>query len=188
MELEELEKRYIKEVLFTEEDIRLRLQELAEKINEDYAGKEPLLVSVLKGSTYFLVDLTRLLDLPLSIDFMAITSYAQRQTSGAVKLLKDLDEPIEDRDVLVVEDIIDTGLTLRYLLNNLKARNPRSLRVCTLLDKSVRRLVPIDIAYTGFEIPDVFVVGYGLDFEQKFRNLPYIGVLDIDLIIKELHG
>lgn len=188
MELEELEKKYIKEVLFTEEDIRLRLQELAEKINEDYAGKEPLLVSVLKGSAYFLVDLTRLLDLPVSIDFMAISSYAQRQTSGAVRLLKDLDEPIEDRDVLVVEDIIDTGLTLRYLLNNLKARRPRSLRVCTLLDKSVRRLVPLDIAYTGFEIPDVFVVGYGLDFEQKFRNLPYIGVLDIDSIIRDMHG
>jgi hypoxanthine phosphoribosyltransferase len=185
----ELVQKYIKQVLLKEEEIQLRVSEIAERINEDYQGLEPVLVSVLKGSTYFLADLTRQLELPVMLDFMAIQSYGTlSETTGAVKLLKDLDQPIEDRDVLVIEDIIDTGLTINYLLRNLKARNPRSLRVCTLLDKSVRRLVPVEIAYRGFEIPDVFVVGYGLDFEQKFRNLPYIGVLDIDRVVEDFYG
>lgn len=187
--LDNLIEKYIKKVLFTEEEIQLRVSELAERINEDYDGLEPVIISVLKGSTYFLVDLTRQLDLPLSIDFMAIQSYGPASNkTGAVMLLKDLDEPIEGKDVIIVEDIIDTGLTINYLLRNLQARNPNSIRICTLLDKSVRRLVPVEISYRGFEIPDVFVVGYGLDFEQKFRNLPYIGILDIDKIVSEIYG
>jgi len=185
----ELIQKYIKEVLFSEDEIQLRVSELAERINEDYQGLEPVLVAVLKGSTYFLSDLTRKIELPLSLDFIAIQSYgAHSETTGAVKLLKDLDEPIEGRDVIIIEDIIDTGLTINYLIRSLKARSPRSLRICTLLDKSARRLVPVEIAYRGFEIPDVFVVGYGLDFEQKFRNLPYIGVLDIDRVVEDFYG
>lgn len=186
---DELVARYIKQVLFSEEEIQLRVSELAERINEDYDGLEPVMVSVLKGSTYFLSDLTRQLELPLSMDFMAIQSYGQSSLkTGAVKLLKDLDEPIEGKDVIIVEDIIDTGLTITYLLRNLEARNPNSIRICTLLDKSARRLVPVEISYRGFEIPDVFVVGYGLDFDQKFRNLPYIAILDIDKVVEEIYG
>lgn len=186
--LNELARKYLKETLFTEEQIQVRVAEIAERLNEDYDGMNPILVAVLKGSLYFLSDLSRRLEIPLNIDFIAIQSYGpQSGSSGAVKLLKDLDEPIEGRDIIIVEDIIDTGLTLNYLLNNLKARNPRSIRICTLLDKKVRRLVPLDIAYSGFEIPDVFVVGYGLDFEQYFRNLPYIAVLDIDRAIKDFY-
>lgn len=187
--LDDLTNRYIKEILFTEEEIQLRVAEIAERINEDYEGLEPLIISVLKGSLHFVSDLTRRINLPLSLDFMAIQSYGpMSESTGAVKLLKDLDEPIEDRDVIIVEDIIDTGLTINYLLRSLKARNPRTIRVCTLLDKKARRLVPIDITYRGFEVPDVFVVGYGLDFEQKFRNLPYIGVLDIEKVIQDFYG
>lgn len=187
-DLNYLVEKYVKKVLFTEDEIQLRVAEISEKINEDYIGLEPVIIAVLKGSLYFVSDLTRQLNIPLSLDFMAIESYGpQSSTSGAVKLLKDLDEPIEGRDIIIVEDIIDTGLTLSYLIRNLKARNPRSIRVCTLLDKSARRLVPVEIAYKGFEIPDVFVVGYGLDFEQKFRNLPYIGILDIDKAVEDFY-
>lgn len=187
-DLNELVEKYIKKILFTEEEIQLRVTEIAERINEDYEGHDPVLVSVLKGSLYFVSDLTRQLKIPVTVDFMAIQSYGPQSKSGAVKLLKDLDLSIEDKDVIVIEDIIDTGLTLNYLLKNLKARNPRSIRVCTLLDKSIRRLVPVEITYRGFEVPDVFVVGYGLDFEQYFRNLPYIGVLDIERAVKDFYG
>lgn len=169
----------IDRVLFTEEQIQHRIQELGTAISADYANSTPLLVSVLKGALYFMADLTRAITIPITLDFMAITSYGEDQvTSGAVRLIKDLDEKITGRHVILVEDIIDTGLTAAYLLRNLRARDPASLNVCTLLDKSVRRIVDnLPIAYRGFEVPDVFVVGYGLDYRQLYRNLPFIGVL-----------
>lgn len=188
-DLESLVSKYVKKILITEDELQTRISEIAEKINEDFQGSEPILIGVLKGSVYFLSDLTRQLELPVSVDFIAIQSYGPAaQGTGAVKLLKDLDEPVENRDLIIVEDIIDTGLTLNYLLKNLQSRNPSSITVCTLLDKSVRRLVPVEITYRGFDVPDVFVVGYGLDFDQKFRNLPYIGILDIDRMIKDYYG
>lgn len=188
MNFEKLVDRYIKEILYTESQIKSKVKKIAKQVENDYLGKDLILVSVLKGSTYFLADLSRQIKLPLSLDFMSIASYGPTsQHTGVVKLLKDLDAPIENKDVLVVEDIIDTGLTLRYLLKTLQARNPNSLKVCTLLDKSVRRLVPLDIAYKGFDISDIFVVGYGLDFDQKFRNLPFIGILNIDELINDAY-
>jgi hypoxanthine phosphoribosyltransferase len=166
-------------VLFSEAQIAARVRELGTAISRDYAGRLPLLVSLLKGALYFVADLTRAITIPMTLDFMAITSYAgTRESSGVVRLIKDLDEEITGRDVLLVEDIIDTGLTAAYLLRTLSARDPASLRICTLLDKTARRIVdnlPID--YRGFEVPDTFVVGYGLDYRQLYRNLPYIGVL-----------
>ncbi|MBI4279136.1 MAG: hypoxanthine phosphoribosyltransferase [Armatimonadetes bacterium] len=170
---------HIKEVLISREQLDVRIRELGAQISEDYRGKDLLLVSVLKGAIYFMADLSRAITIPLSLDFMAISSYAGgKQNTGVVRLLKDLDEHITGRHVLLAEDIIDTGLTASYLLRILRARGPESLRICTLLDKTVRRIVddlPID--YRGFIIPDVFVVGYGLDFRQIYRNLPFIGVL-----------
>lgn len=169
----------LERVLFTEAQIHDRVIALAATIARDYAGKDLLLVSVLKGAFYFVADLTRAMEIPVTIDFMAINSYgAEQAPSGVVRLIKDLDEKITGRHVLLVEDIIDTGLTAAYLLRTLSARDPASLRICTLLDKAVRRIVvnlPID--YRGFEIPDTFVVGYGLDYRQRYRNLPCIGVL-----------
>ncbi|HEY3247875.1 MAG TPA: hypoxanthine phosphoribosyltransferase [bacterium] len=166
-------------VLFSEAQIAARVRELGTAISRDYARRLPLLVSLLKGALYFVADLTRAITIPMTLDFMAITSYAgTRESSGVVRLIKDLDEEITGRDVLLVEDIIDTGLTAAYLLRTLSARDPASLRICTLLDKTARRIVdnlPID--YRGFEVPDTFVVGYGLDYRQLYRNLPYIGVL-----------
>lgn len=169
----------IEKILITEEEIAQKTAELGAAISEEYAGKDVILVNVLKGGVIFLADLIRKIDINVTLDFMAVSSYgAGSQTSGVVRVLKDLDEDIEDRDVVVVEDIIDTGLTLGYLLKNLRVRNPRSLKVCTLLDKSARRLlVDLPISYKGFDIPDQFVVGYGLDYRQKYRNLPYIGAL-----------
>lgn len=170
---------HIDRVLFTEAQIQDRIRELAAAISRDYAEATPLLVSVLKGALYFMADLTRAITIPVAVDFMAITSYAPGQaTSGAVRLIKDLDEEITGRHVLLVEDIIDTGLTAAYLLRVLRARDPASLRICALLDKSARRIVDtLPITYRGFEVPDVFVVGYGLDYQQLYRNLPFIGVL-----------
>ena len=168
----------IESVLFTEEEIQERVSFLGKEISRDYKGKTPFLINVLKGGVVFLSNLMMNIDIHLSIDFMAISSYGpSSETTGAVKLIKDLEESIEGRDVLVIEDIIDTGLTLNYLISNLKARQPASLKVCTLLDKSVRRIVNIPIDYKGFDVPDVFLVGYGLDYDQRYRNLPYIGVL-----------
>lgn len=169
----------IDRVLFSEEQIQHRIRELGAAISADYANSTPLLVSVLKGALYFMADLTRAITIPITLDFMAITSYGEDQaTSGAVRLIKDLDEKITGRHVILVEDIIDTGLTAAYLLRNLRARDPASLNICTLLDKSVRRIVDnLPIAYRGFEVPDMFVVGYGLDYRQLYRNLPFIGVL-----------
>lgn len=184
MNLNDLVNTYIKEILITEEEIQERVGEIGERITADYADKELVLVSVLRGGAFFLADLSRTIDLPVTIDFIAIASYgSSSKHTGIVRLVKDLEESIEGKDVLIVEDIIDTGLTIQYLTKTLKMRKPGTIEICTLLDKSVRRLVPLSIKYRGFEIPDVFVVGYGLDFDQKFRNIPFIGVLDIERLI-----
>lgn len=168
----------VQEVLLTEEQIQARVAELGAQLNADYAGREPVLISVLKGSIVFLADLVRSMELPLSIDIMEVSSYgAATETSGQVRILKDLSNPIEGRHVIVVEDIIDTGLTLNYLLRYLREKGPASLRICCLLDKPARRLTEIPIDYVGFTIPDRFVVGYGLDYGERYRNLPYVGVL-----------
>ena len=169
----------IEEVLITESVLQARVQQLAAAIAEDYRGKDLLLVGILRGAIMFIVDIARHLDMQLEMDFMAISSYGNTtESSGVVRILKDLDTSIEGRHVLVVEDIIDSGLTLRYLLENLSRRAPASLRVCALLDKEKgREAVVVEPDYIGFRIPDRFVVGYGLDYAQKYRNLPYIGVL-----------
>jgi hypoxanthine phosphoribosyltransferase len=170
----------LKRVLLTEDQIRARVQELGAEVTRDYAGRDLLIVTVLKGGFYFLADLSRAIDLPLAIDFMAISSYrGGKGATGAVRLIKDLDEATTGRHVLLVEDIIDTGLTASYLLRALQARDPADLAICTLLDKSARRIVDtLPIRYRGFEVPDEFLVGYGLDHRQVYRNLPYIAVLD----------
>jgi hypoxanthine phosphoribosyltransferase len=160
-------------VLYTEDQIQRRVGELGEEVTRAYAGRSPVLISVLKGGVMFLADLTRAIDLQLRVDFMSISRYGG-SSSGIVRVLKDLDQDVGGEDVLVVEDIIDTGLTLSYLLNTLWARDPASIRVCTLLDKSVRRIAPLDIPFRGFDCPDRFVVGYGLDQGERYRNLPFI--------------
>jgi hypoxanthine phosphoribosyltransferase len=168
----------VAEILISEEQIRQRTQELAQEISRDYEGKDLLLVCVLKGGIVFLVDLMRELTIPHSIDFMATSSYgASTESSGVVRILKDLDKPIEGRNVLIVEDIIDTGHTLDYLTRILYERAPASLHICTLLNKQERREVDIPIDYVGFNIPNKFVIGYGLDFGEIYRNLPFVGVL-----------
>ena len=168
----------IQRTLFSQEEIDRRLEELAAEINRDYAGKEPMLISVLRGSFVFMADLTRKIDLPCTVDFMAVSSYGKGTTSsGQVQITKDLSDDIEGKDILVVEDILDSGNTLNYLMKLLQARHPASIRLCTLLDKPERRVVPVQADYVGFTIPDEFVVGYGLDYAEKYRNLPYIGVL-----------
>lgn len=164
------------EVLLTEEEVNKRISELGKKITEDYAGKQIHLVCVLKGGSFFMCELAKRIDLPLSIDFMSVSSYgSDTKSSGVVKIVKDLDESIKDKEVIVVEDIVDSGRTLSYLLDMLRDRKPASLTLCTLLDKPSRRVVDVDVKYTGFQIPDKFVVGYGLDYDQVYRNLPYIG-------------
>ena len=168
----------IEAILISEDVLKARIQDLADLVARDYAGKDLLLVGVLKGAAMFLVDLARCISMPLEMDFMAVSSYgSSTESSGVVRILKDLDEPIDTKHVLVVEDIVDSGLTLRYLLEMLQQRNPASLRVCALLDKGKAAHSGIEPAYMGFTIPDRFVVGYGLDYAQKYRNLPYIGVL-----------
>ncbi len=167
----------VESVLFTPEQIQARVKELGATIAADYAGRDPRLVTILKGSIPFIADLIRAMDCPLSLDTLGVTSYAGHQSSGEVRLTKDLDGPIEGCHVLVVEDIIDTGLTLSYVLRTLHQRAPASLKIATFLDKPSRRTTPIDIDYAGFAIPDAFVVGYGLDWNQRYRNLPYVGVL-----------
>ncbi|MFW5712065.1 MAG: hypoxanthine phosphoribosyltransferase [Spirochaetota bacterium] len=169
---------HVKEVLFTAEDLEQRVSELGKQITADYAGRELLVIGVLKGANVFLGDLIRHIDLPIEIDFIAAASYGNStESSGVVRLLKDLDYPIENRHVLLIEDLIDTGLTLHYLAENLKARLPASFKICTLLDKPERRKVAMEVDYKGFDIPDEFIVGYGIDFSQKYRNLPYIATL-----------
>jgi len=166
-------------ILFNEKQIETRVRELGELISRDYSGKNPVVIGILKGSLIFMSDLIRRLTIPLNIDYVAVSSYGRStDSSGVVRIVKDLDEPIEGRHVLVVEDIVDTGLTLRYLLDNLQSRRPLSVAVCVLLDKPSRRKVDIKPDYCGFEIPDEFVVGYGLDYAENYRNMPFIGILD----------
>ena len=168
----------IGEVLVESDALQRRVRELGEEITRDYAEREPLLVCVLKGAVFFLSDLMRAIDLPCEVDFMAVASYGSAtQSSGVVRILKDLDAVIADRDVIIVEDIVDSGLTLQYLLRNLNARGPRSLAVCALLTKPERLKVDLSPRYVGFEIPDKFAIGYGLDHAERYRNLPYVAAL-----------
>jgi hypoxanthine phosphoribosyltransferase len=175
--------RGVREILIDEASLQARIAELGEEVSTDYAGRDLLLIGVLKGAVFFMADLMRELTVPCEIDFMAISSYgASTDSSGVVRILKDLDINIEGRHVLVVEDIIDSGLTLSYLMRNLEARNPSSLEVCALMTKPERREIEVPVRYIGFEIPNRFVVGYGLDFGERYRNLPYVGVLDEELL------
>ena len=173
----------IGEVLVPEKDLQRRVAELGAEVSRDYEGRSPLLVAILKGAVPFLADLMRHLEIDCELDFMAVSSYgSSTDSSGVVRILKDLDAPIADRDVLIVEDIIDSGLTLHYLLRTLQARGPRSVEVCALLTKPERREIDVPVRYIGFEIPNRFVIGYGLDFAERYRNLPYVGVLDTELV------
>jgi hypoxanthine phosphoribosyltransferase len=171
------------EILIDEEALAGRITELADDVSTDYAGRDLLLIGVLKGAVFFMADLMRQITVPCEVDFMAISSYGgSTDSSGVVRILKDLDINIRDRDVLVVEDIIDSGLTLQYLMRNLRSREPRSLEVCALMTKPARREIEIPVRYVGFEIPNRFVIGYGLDFAERYRNLPYVGVLNESVI------
>jgi hypoxanthine phosphoribosyltransferase len=165
----------IASVLYGREDIRRRIEELGRSITEELQGRQPVLISVLKGGSMFLADLIRCIGLPLAVDYMSISRYGSATESlGRVRIVKDLDDDIGGRDVIVVEDIVDTGLTLSYLIGVLQSREPASIRVCALLDKAARRIAPLEIRYRGFECPDVFIVGYGLDFQERYRNVPDI--------------
>ena len=175
--------RGVGEILIEADALRGRIAELGEEISEAYAGRDLLLIGVLKGAVFFMADLMRHLSVPCEVDFMAISSYgAATDSSGVVRILKDLDINIEGRNVLVVEDIIDSGLTLSYLIRNLESREPASLEICALLTKPDRRENDVDVRWVGFEIPNRFVIGYGLDFAERYRNLPYVGVLSEELI------
>ena len=166
-------------VLLTEEEVNKRISEVAEQINRDYAGRHVHLICILKGGVFFTCELAKRLDLSVSLDFMSVSSYGNGTTSsGAVRIVKDLDEPLEGKDVLIVEDIIDSGNTLHYLVEILYKRRPNRIKICTLLDKPERRTADVKVDYSGFNIPDEFVVGYGLDYAQKYRNLPFIGVVE----------
>ena len=166
-------------VLISEEELKNKITELGAQISKDYEGKQLLLVSILKGSVVFMADLMRAITIPAKIDFMAVSSYGSGvKTSGVVKILKDLDQDLNGYDVLIVEDILDSGMTLSYLVELLKSRNPASVAICSLLDKPERHKVEIELKYKGFTIPDEFVVGYGLDYAEKYRNLPFVGILD----------
>lgn len=168
-------------VLLPEEELNERIQTLGREISRDYEGRQVHMICVLKGGSFFMCDLAKRISVPVSLDFMSVSSYGSgTKSGGVVKIVKDLDESIKDKDVLVVEDIVDSGRTLSYLLEMLWARGPETLRLCTLLDKPERRVVDVDVDYTGFQIPDKFVVGYGLDYDQRYRNLPYIGVVEFD--------
>lgn len=175
-----MEKHHVN-VLLSEEEVDAKIKELGELISKDYAGKEIHLVCVLRGGSFFMCELAKRITVPVSLDFMSVSSYGgDTKSSGMVKIVKDLDDSIAGKDVLVVEDIIDSGRTLSYLLELLKDRKPNSLKLCTLLDKPDRRVVDVNIDYTAFQVPDKFVVGYGLDYDQKYRNLPYIGVVEFE--------
>ena len=168
----------ILKVLLSEEQLKEKCAEMGAQITKDYAGKNLLLVTVLKGAVVYMADLMRCIDLPCAIDFMVVSSYGKgTKTSGEVQIIKDIEQPIDGRDLLIVEDILDSGVTLNYLMQVLNARGARSIRLCTLLSKPSRRKVDVSVDYLGFEIPDEFVVGYGLDYAEKYRNLPYIGIL-----------
>lgn len=166
-------------VLISEEEVDRKIREIAEKISEDYKGKTVTLICILKGSVFFTCELAKRITVPVKLDFMSVSSYGSgTESSGRVKIVKDLDDSIEGKDIIVIEDIIDSGRTLSHLLTLLSARKPNSIKLCTLLDKPERRVVPVDVDYTGFSIPDKFVVGYGLDYDQNYRNLPYIGAIE----------
>ena len=166
-------------VMIPENDVEAKIREIAAQITKDYEGKEVRLICILKGSVFFTCELAKRIELPVTLDFMCVSSYGDKtESSGRVKIVKDLDENIEGKDVIVIEDIIDSGRTLSHLLEVLKVRKPASVKLCTLLDKPERRVVDVKVDYCGFEIPDEFVVGYGLDYMQKYRNLPYIGVVE----------
>lgn len=168
-------------VLLPEKEVYDRIQAIGEQISKDYAGGQVHLVCVLKGGSFFMCELAKRITVPVSLDFMSVSSYgSDTKSSGVVKIVKDLDESVKDKDVIVVEDIVDSGRTLSYLLDLLRDRGPKSLRLCTLLDKPERRVIDVKVDYTGFQIPDEFVVGYGLDYDQRYRNLPYIGVVEFD--------
>lgn len=168
-------------VLLSEEEVDAKIKAIGEQISKDYAGKQVHLVCVLKGGSFFMCELAKRITVPVSLDFMSVSSYgSETKSSGVVKIVKDLDEPIKGKSVIVVEDIVDSGRTLSYLMEMLKDRGPESLRLCTLLDKPERRVVDVKVDYTGFQIPDEFVVGYGLDYDQRYRNLPYIGVVSFE--------
>ena len=168
-------------VLLSEEEVDRRIQEIGEQINRDYEGKSVHLICVLKGGVFFMCELAKRIKVPVSLDFMSVSSYGdETSSSGVVRIVKDLDQPLEGKDVIIVEDIIDSGRTLYYLMDILKKRNPKSMRLCTLLDKPERRVKDVTVDYTCFNIPDEFVVGYGLDYAQKYRNLPFIGVVEFD--------
>ena len=168
-------------VLIDEKEVSEKIRAIAEKINEDYAGEDLHVVCILKGGVFFMCELVKHITVPVTHDFMYVSSYGDGTVStGRIKLIKDLDEPIEGKNVLIVEDILDTGRTLHHLMALLQTRNPKSLRLCTLLDKPDRRVIEVPVDYVGFRIPDLFVVGYGLDYAQNYRNLPYIGVVDVE--------
>lgn len=168
-------------VMLTEQEVDAKICEIGKRISEDYAGRQVHLVCVLKGGSFFMCELAKRITVPVSLDFMSVSSYGgETKSSGVVKIVKDLDEPLKDKDVIVVEDIVDSGRTLSYLMEMLRDRGPASLRLCTLLDKPDRRVVDVHVDYTGFQIPDEFVVGYGLDYDQKYRNLPYIGKVEFE--------
>jgi len=168
----------ISRVLINEEQLMNRVREMGRQITEDYKGKDLVIIGILKGAVLFMSDLIKEIKLPLAIDFMAVSSYGiSTKSSGVVRILKDLDEEIEGKDILIVEDIVDTGLTLHYLVENLLSRRPKSLKICCFLDKPSRRTAVVNVSYVGFDISDEFVVGYGLDYAEKYRNLPYIGIL-----------
>ena len=168
-------------VLLPEEEVDKRIKEIGEQISKDYAGKAVHLVCVLKGGSFFMCELAKRITVPVSFDFMSVSSYgSETKSSGVVKIVKDLDEPLDGKEVIIVEDIVDSGRTLSYLVEILEKRGPKSIRICTLLDKPERRVADVKVNYTGFAIPDEFVVGYGLDYDQKYRNLPYIGVVEFD--------
>jgi hypoxanthine phosphoribosyltransferase len=171
---------HIGEILVQADELQHRIKEMAAEVSRDYADKDLLLIGVLKGAVFFLSDLMRHLDIPCEVDFMAVASYgSSTDSSGVVRILKDLDAPLEGRDVLIVEDIVDSGLTLQYLMRTLEARGPRSLEVCALLTKPERRTVDLPTRYIGFEIPDKFAIGYGLDHAERYRNLPYVAALSV---------
>lgn len=175
----------IESILISEQEIRNKIQVLGNQISRDYEDKNPVLISILKGSFIFLADLVRMVTIPITIDFMSVASYEGTSSRGKVEILKDIDEEIKDRHVLIVEDIIDTGITLSEIISMFHSRSPASLKICALLNKTARRQSGIDIDFEGFNIPDKFVVGYGMDYNQQYRHLPYIGVLKRDLLSKE---
>lgn len=176
----------IKSIMISEEEIAKKVKELGRQLTEEYKGKDLLIVGILKGCMLFLSDLVRAIDLPLTMDFMVVSSYGTTtKSSGVVRIIKDLEREIEGKHILIVEDIVDTGLTLSYLVENFKTRNPKSVKICSLLDKPDRRKAQVDIEYVGFKIPDEFVVGYGLDYGENYRNLPYVCVLKPEVYTKD---